>query len=178
MREILKAMEDKLREFFKTDFPDAVIREDFFRNQLSFYIRKEYLFDICKSLQKHPDFAFNFLMDICSLDWLDHPEAADGRFEVIYNLFSLKNRYRFFLKVKLSNEKPEIDSLTYLWHTADWLEREVYDLMGIIFIGHPDLRKIVTPDELEGFPLRKDFPLTYEVPQFSYNKDEPPELIL
>ena len=66
MREILKAMEDKLREFFKTDFPDAVIREDFFRNQLSFYIRKEYLFDICKSLQKHPDFAFNFLMDICS----------------------------------------------------------------------------------------------------------------
>jgi NADH:ubiquinone oxidoreductase subunit C len=117
-------------------------------------------------------------MDICSLDWLDNPEAADGRFEVIYNLFSLKNRYRFFLKVKLSNERPEIDSLTYLWHTADWLEREVYDLMGIIFIGHPDLQKIVTPDELEGFPLRKDFPLTYEVPQFSYNKDEPPELIL
>ena len=78
----------------------------------------------------------------------------------------------------MHEDDPVIDSLTSLWVTADWLEREVYDLMGIEFTGHPDMRKILTPDDLEGHPLRKDFPLTYEVPQFSFNKDEPPEVIL
>jgi NADH-quinone oxidoreductase subunit C len=98
-------------------------------------------------------------------------------FEVIYNLYSLSHRYRFFLKVRLPGDNPTIASLTHLWQGANWLEREVYDLMGIYFEGHPDLSKILTPDELEGHPLRKDYPLTYEMPQFSWNKDQPPEVI-
>jgi NADH-quinone oxidoreductase subunit C len=171
-------MEDKLRGFFKKYFAEAIIKEDNFRDQQSLYIRKEYLFDICRALKSDEELSFYFLMDICSLDWLGQPDEAEGRFEIIYNLYSLKNRYRFFIKVKLSAEKPEVDSLCSLWNAADWLEREVYDMMGIIFIGHRDLRKIVTADELEGYPLRKDFPLTYEMPQFSHNKDAPPEVIL
>ena len=79
--------------------------------------------------------------------------------------------------MRLSAEKPEIQSLTPIWNGANWLEREVWDMMGISFIGHPDMTKILTPDDLEGHPLRRDFPLTWEVPQFSWNKDAPPEVI-
>jgi NADH-quinone oxidoreductase subunit C len=170
-------MKEKLRQFFETNFGDAIIREDNFRDQQSFYIRKEYLFDICEALFNDSNLKVKFLSDICSLDWKDDPEEAEGRFEVIYNLFSLNNKHRFFIKVRLPGDNPEIDTITPIWHTADWLEREVMDLMGITFTGHPDPRKIVTPDELEGHPLRKDFPLTYEVPQFSHNKNEPPDVI-
>lgn len=171
-------MQEKIREFLKTEFPDAIIREDNFRGQQSLYIRKEFLFDICKALFDNKELEFIFLADICSLDWLNLPDESDGRFEVIYNIYSFKHKYRLLLKVKLSGDDPKIDSLTSIWQAANWLEREVFDLMGIIFVGHPDLRKIVTADDLEGYPLRKDFPLTYEVPQFSFNKDEPPEVIL
>ncbi len=172
-------MEDKLREFFKSGFPEAVVREDNFREQQSFFVKPEFLFDIMQGLYEDIDLNVKFLLDICALDWLDDPvEEKDGRFEVIYNMYSLKYKHRFFIKVRLPEDKPEVDSVTSIWQTANWLEREVYDLMGIHFIGHPNLTKIMTPDELEGHPHRKDFPLTYEVPQFSHNKDEPPEVIL
>jgi NADH-quinone oxidoreductase subunit C len=171
-------MEEKIREFLKDNFPSAIIREDNFRNQQSFYIYSEFLFDICKALFTSKEFEFNFLVDICSLDWLGKAEASSGRFEIVYNIYSLKNKRRLFIKTNLPEENPKIDSVTSIWRAADWLEREVFDLMGIVFVGHPDLRKIVTPDELEGFPLRKDFPLTYELPQFSHNQDNPPEVIL
>jgi len=171
-------MEEKLREFFESNFKDALVREDNFRGQQSFYIKREHLVDVCQALQTDTDLEFKFLSDITSLDWLGDLYEKEGRFEVIYNLFSLKHKYRFFVKVRLPEDDPVIDSLTSLWMTANWLEREVNDLMGIEFTGHPDPRKILTPDDLEGHPLRKDFPLTYEVPQFSFNKDEPPEVIL
>ncbi|MEW5924816.1 MAG: NADH-quinone oxidoreductase subunit C [Candidatus Zixiibacteriota bacterium] len=171
-------MKEKLREFIESNFKEAVIREDNFRDQQSFYIKREYLYEICEALLNNSDLDFRFLSEITSLDWLGHEEEKAGRFEVIYILFSLKHKYRFLIKVRLPGDNPVIDSLTPLWQTANWLEREVYDLMGIEFTGHPNLTKILTPDDLEGFPLRKDYPLTYEVPQFSYNKEEPPEVIL
>ncbi|MEP0826903.1 MAG: NADH-quinone oxidoreductase subunit C [bacterium] len=171
-------LEDKVREFLKKNFEEAIVREDNFRNQQSFYIKKEYLFDICRALKTEPELEFVFLSDICSLDWLGDVEEKEGRFEVIYNLYSLKSKYRLLLKVRLPESEPAIDTVTTIWQGANWMEREVFDLMGITFVGHPDLRKIVTPDELEGYPLRKDYPLTYEMPQFSYNKNEPPEVVL
>jgi len=171
-------MEEKVREFFKQNFREAVLREDNFRGQQSFYIKKESLVEICRELLNSSDLEFKFLSEITSLDWLGHAEERNGRFEVVYVLFSLKLKYRFMIKVRLPGDDPVIDSLISLWHTANWLEREIWDLMGIEFTGHPNLIKILTPDDLEGHPLRKDFPLTYEVPRFSYNKDEPPEVIL
>jgi NADH-quinone oxidoreductase subunit C len=170
-------MDKMLKEFFNNNFQGAVIKEDIFREQQSFYIRKEFLFDICQSLFNDTNLDVKFLSDITALDWKGDSEEKDGRFEVIYNFFSLKHKYRFFIKVRLDSEKPEIDSLSSLWQTANWLEREVFDLFGINFIGHPNEVKILSPDNLEGHPLRKDFPLTYEVPQFSHNIDEPPEVI-
>lgn len=171
-------LEDKVREFLKKNFEEAIVREDNFRNQQSFYIKREYLYDICRALKAEPELEFVLLSDICSLDWLGDVEEKEGRFEVIYNLYSLKSKYRLLLKVRLTESEPTIDTVTTIWQGANWMEREVFDLMGITFVGHPDLRKIVTPDELEGYPLRKDYPLTYEMPQFSYNKNEPPEVIL
>lgn len=170
-------MEEKVRQFLETNFKEAIVREDNFRGQQSFYINRDLVYDVLESLRGDRGLEFNLLADVCSLDWLGHPEEKEGRFEVIYNLYSIKNKYRLLIKVHLSGKDPVIDTVTPIWQTANWLEREVWDMMGIKFSGHPNLVKIVTPDELEGHPLRKDFPLTYEMPQFSYNKNEPPEVI-
>ncbi len=170
-------MLERLQEFFASRFPEALIREDDFLGQASFYVKKEFSYDVLWALFNDGELQAKMLIDVCSLDWLGDEEEADGRFEVIYNIVSLKNNFRFFIKVRLSGDKPEIDSVASIWDSADWLEREVYDLMGINFIGHPNMVKIVTADDLEGHPLRKDFPLTYEVPQFSHNLTDPPEVI-
>jgi NADH-quinone oxidoreductase subunit C len=170
-------VEEKVRNFLQTSFSDVIIREDNFRRQQSFYIKPEGLAPICAALLQNVELDVKFLADITSLDWLGHEEEKNGRFEVVYNLYSLSHHYRFFLKVRLPGDDPKIDSITHLWEGANWLEREIYDMMGIYFEGHPDMTKILTPDELEGHPLRKDFPLTWEQPQFSWNKDRPPEVI-
>jgi NADH-quinone oxidoreductase subunit C len=170
-------MEEKVRNFLRTSFSDVIIREDDFRRQQSFYIKPEGLAPICAALLQNKELDVKFLADITSLDWLGHEEEKNGRFEVVYNLYSLSHHYRFFLKVRLPGDDPRVDTITHLWEGANWLEREIYDMMGIFFEGHPDMTKILTPDELEGFPLRKDFPLTWEQPQFSWNKDRPPEVI-
>jgi NADH:ubiquinone oxidoreductase subunit C len=171
-------MKERIQEFLQSRFAEAIVREDNFRDQQSFYIKPAYLGPICEALLDSGELDVKFLADITCVDWLGHPIAeSDGRFEVVYNLYSLSHKYRFFLKAMLGADKPEIASLTPLWNGANWLEREVFDLFGILFTGHPDLTKILTADDLEGHPLRKDFPLTYEQPVFTWNKDLPPEVI-
>ncbi len=170
-------MEDKLRQWLQTRFGDEIVREDDFRGEQSFFIKPEALLAICQALVDDSELDIHYLADVTSCDWLGFEEEKGGRFEVVYNFCSFAHRYRFFIKVMLPGENPTIDSLTPIFNGANWLEREVWDMMGIEFTGHPDLTRILTPDEFEGHPLRKDFPLTYEVPQFSWNKDEPPEVI-
>jgi len=170
-------MEDKVRQWLQNRFAESIVSEVNFRGQQSFYVRPDALVSICQSLIEDSELSVGYLADITSCDWLGQETEMGGRFEVVYNLYSLANKYRFFLKVMLPADNPQIASLTPLWNGANWLEREVWDMMGIRFSGHPDLTKILTPDELEGFPLRKDFPLTYEVPQHTWNKDLPPEVI-
>ena len=170
-------MKKRVKDFLESRFSEAIIREEIFRDEQSFYIVPNSLLQMCEALQRDPDLGVNFLADITSVDWLGHERAQQGRFEVVYNLYSLRNKYRFFLKVHLPEDKPSIQSLTFLFEGSNWMEREVWDLMGIDFTGHPDMTKILTPDDLEGHPLRRDFPLTYEQPQFSWNKDDPPEVI-
>ncbi len=170
-------MEEKVREFLKSHFPDAVVSEDNFRDQQSFYIQPDQLMPIVEAIVENSDLDTRYLCDITSVDWMEQQEEKGGRFEVVYNFYSLSHKHRFFLKMMLPAENPEVESLTPLFNGANWMEREVWDLMGIKFTGHPNLTKILTPDELEGHPLRRDFPLTYEVPQFNWNKDDPPEVI-
>jgi NADH-quinone oxidoreductase subunit C len=171
------SMEDRVREFLKARFGDMIVREDNFRDQQSFYVEPRSLTGIAEALYNADELDVKYLADITSVDWYGHERANEGRFEVVYNLYSLKHQYRFFLKVHLPEQNPSIQSLTPLWAGANWLEREVWDMMGIVFIGHPELTKILTADDLEGHPLRRDFPLTYEEPQFTWNKDNPPEVI-
>lgn len=110
--------------------------------------------DVCQSLRNEQH--FDLLADICGAD--NGPEE-DPRFEVNYHLFSTVHHDRLRLKVLLSEESPIVSTVTHIWRTADWHERETYDLFGVKFDGHPDLRRILLPSEFDGHALRKDFPL-------------------
>lgn len=170
-------MEETLKEFFNSRFKDVVIKEEKFRDTVSYYIKPEALYDVCEAILESSELDVKYLSDITSNDWLGHEQEKDGRFEVVYNLYSLSKQYRFFIKVRLDGEKPSVRSIVDLWSGANWMEREVFDMMGIVFEGHPNLKKILTADELEGYPLRKDFPLTWEQPKFTWNREDPPEVI-
>lgn len=168
---------DRIRKFLQEQFSEAVIREENFRGELVFYVKPDSLVEIIHALHENDELDIKFLSDITSLDWFGHARESGGRFEVIYNLYSLSSKQRLFLKVRLEGDSPAITTLSDLFAGANWLEREVFDLMGIRFDGHPNLTKILTPDDLEGHPLRRDYPLTWEQPVFSWNKDDPPEVI-
>ena len=114
---------------------------------------------LCK---ESPDLAFNLLVDITAVDWMDQREE---RFEVVYQLLSLSNLWRLTIKVSLHEGKPEIASATPLWQGANFLEREVWDMFGIRFAGHPDLRRILMYEEFVGHPLRKDYPVQAKQPR-------------
>jgi NADH-quinone oxidoreductase subunit C len=111
---------------------------------------------VCSFLKSSPDARFDFLADICGAD--RGPEE-EPRFEVNYHLFSTTKYHRLRLKVVLNEEDVHVPSVTNIWRTANWHERETYDLFGVIFDGHPDLRRILLPEDWQGHALRKDFPL-------------------
>lgn len=107
--------------------------------------------------------GFNHLIDLCGVDYLNYkPEAKPERFEVVYHLYSISRKELLRVKVPIPEKDCWQYSLTALWKTANWFERECYDMFGIVFKGHPDLRRILMPEDWEGFPLRKDYPLQLE----------------
>lgn len=177
MEHNLIEIEKKVIAFLEDNFSSSIISKDKFRGDYSFFIKPEIITSICKAFLANDELDIRYLCDMTSVDWYDHEEEAKGRFELVYNFYSLKTKFRFFIKVRLPAENPEIESITSYFAAADWMEREIFDLMGIKFIGHPNLKKILTPDDLEGHPLRRDFPLTWEQPVFTWNKDDPPEVI-
>jgi NADH-quinone oxidoreductase subunit C len=124
--------------------------------EITVIVPREQIRDVCASLKAAPNFEFDFLSDICGAD--RGPEE-EPRFEVNYHLFSTKKYHRLRLKVLLNETDPHVPTVTGVWRTANWHERETYDLFGVIFDGHPDLRRILLPDDWEGHALRKDFPL-------------------
>jgi NADH-quinone oxidoreductase subunit C len=113
--------------------------------------------------------AFNYLVDITAVDWLD---AREKRFEMVYHLLSLSHLHRLRVKISLPEENPEIDSLVPLWKAANYLEREVWDMFGIRFKGHPDPRRILMYDEFKGHPLRKDYPVQGKQPRIPLRSPE------
>ena len=164
-------------ERLKTRFPDAVlaVREDQNRGELSARVAADCIVDVARFLHDDPAMAFDHITDVCSADF---PEDRE-RFEVIYHLLSLPHRRRIRLKARVTEEDPRIDSVTGIWKGAEFMEREVYDLMGIRFNGHPDLRRILMPEDYdEGYPLRKDFPTEGKGWRSSFDfiprLDEPP----
>lgn len=117
-------------------------------------IRPEALLRIMGSL-KEPPYSYRLLLDLTCVDF----RRNAGSFEMVYHLYSLDAGSRVRVKVRVPAESPSLDSLADLWRNANWLEREVYDMFGVVFRGHPDLKRILMYDGFEGFPLRKDYPL-------------------
>ncbi|MGH7255940.1 MAG: NADH dehydrogenase (quinone) subunit D, partial [Nitrospirales bacterium] len=144
-------------ETLKTRFHDAVlaVREDTARHELTAQVKADRILEIARFLHDDPDMAFDHITDVCAADYPEDPE----RFEVIYHLSSLPHRQRIRLKTRVTEDDPSLDTVTTVWKGATFMEREAYDLMGIRFKGHPDLRRILMPEDFdEGYPLRKDFP--------------------
>ena len=102
--------------------------------------------------------GFDQLTDVTCVDLLEFPNATD-RFEVVYLLLNIDSGERLTLKTHVNDPKPTLPSATQVWHGADWLEREVYDMYGIVFEGHPNFKRLLLPDEFQSFPLRKDYPV-------------------
>ena len=125
----------------------------------------EHLVEVCTFLRDDPECAFAMLAWISGVDRL--PRAP--RFEVVYNLLSLEHNARFTLKVRVPEEQPKVPTVVGVWPTANWHERETYDFYGIVFTGHPDLTRILLPEDWVGWPLRKDSPLGYEEVAFTHN---------
>ncbi|MBX9626428.1 MAG: NADH-quinone oxidoreductase subunit C [Gemmataceae bacterium] len=114
------------------------------------------LFDLLKCLKE--ECGFDFLADVAGIDYLNYPNATD-RYGVVYALTNLATGERLFVKAFANDPDPSLPSAVPLWAGADWMEREVYDLFGVVFEGHPDLRRILMPAEFTAHPLRKDYPL-------------------
>jgi NADH-quinone oxidoreductase subunit C len=127
--------------------------------------------EICAFLKSDPQMAFDLIVDLCGVDY---PMREEGRFELVLHLYSTSRRHRVRVKARVGDQEgdgAEIDSITDVWPGANWFEREAYDLVGITFKGHPDLRRILMYPEFEGHPLRKDYPANKTQPLVPYRTE-------
>lgn len=138
------------------DHPDWITQVITAFDETTIIVPREHIAAACAYLKTDPGLEFNFLADLCGVD--RGPEE-EPRFEVNYHLFSIPRLHRLRLKVLLNEDDVHVPTVTGVWRTANWHERETWDLFGVIFDGHPDLRRILLPDDWEGHALRKDFPL-------------------
>lgn len=141
-------------------------------NELAVKVSKDDLLEVVRFLRDDSELQYLHLSDVTATDWPDD----EKRHEIIYHLYSYEILEYIRIKVRVAEDET-VPTLSNDWACANWLEREVYDMFGVQFAGHPDLRRILMWEGFEGHPLRKDYPLTYERPQFSFNKDNPPEII-
>jgi NADH-quinone oxidoreductase subunit C len=140
-------------EDLKNTFGSKVLEVTEYQGDTLVRVEKNSINQVCSHLKEHHRFIY--LIDIFGTDRF----TSEDRFEVIYNLVSLKHQLRLFLKIRLPEENPAVVTVTDIWTGANWNERETYDMFGIVFEGHPDLRRIFMPEDFKYFPLRKEFPL-------------------
>jgi NADH-quinone oxidoreductase subunit C len=133
----------------------GVLEVRFDRDEMTIVVDRPYLREACALLRDNADFPFNFLSDVTCVD--RYP--SEPRFEVVYHMLSIPKKERVRLKVRLDAASPVVESVTAVWPGANYFEREVFDLFGIRFTGHPYLRRILMPEDWEGYPLRKDYPV-------------------
>ena len=176
MSEYYQKLADRVRERFQGQIAGC----DVAYGELTVTVPKASLRKVCRALRDEADFGFDQLMDLCGLDYLTYgraeiesrefalaspaeeqrtPEEKPGRFGVAYQLLSVRNNHRLRIRTWAEGEPPMVDSVVDLWASANWYEREAFDLYGIVFEGHPDLRRILTDYGFIGHPFRKDFPL-------------------
>lgn len=155
----------------KAALPDSVLDVHSFRDETTIIVKSADIVTVMRYLRDTKGLIYNYLSDISAVDYypeLNRPE----RFGVAYHIYSMLYNRRLRVKVFLPEADPTVPTVTVVWPAANWLEREAYDLMGVVFQGHPDLRRVLMPDDWEGHPQRRDYPLGYETPMFSFNKDE------
>jgi NADH-quinone oxidoreductase subunit C len=155
--EILELSLQLLRE----KYPEAVLDTILPQGDATAVIRPEFLTKVVDFLKSDPRLLFDVLIDITAIDYL----GSKPRFNVVYHLLSLPFNRRLRLKVPVEDGEPALDSLTPWWGSANWLEREVWDMFGIRFTGHPDLKRILMYEEFQGHPLRKDYPIRKRQPR-------------
>lgn len=140
-------------------FPDECLETVTFQGQISVITKRERIVEILSWLKEADKIRLNHLMCLCGVDNSKRMQAPLERFEVVYALFSITHGHEFRLRVQVPEDDPTIDSATSVWTGANWPERECYDLVGISFNAHPDMRRILLPDDWSGHPLRKEYPL-------------------
>lgn len=133
----------------------AVQGVKFDREEMTIYVDRANIREACALLRENSEFPFNFLSDVTCVDWY----PSEPRFEVVYHLLSIPKKERVRLKVRLDGSSPVVESVTSVWPGANYFEREIFDLFGIRFTGHPYLRRLLMPEDWEGYPLRKDYPV-------------------
>jgi NADH-quinone oxidoreductase subunit C len=150
-------------EMVRGKYPQAVVETVNFRNEQTIVLLPEHLLTVCAYLQKN--LQYNFLSSVTAVDWLERVP----RYDVVYHLLSIPNQCELRLKVRVGKgreEHPSVPTVSGIWPTANWFEREVYDLFGLTFEGHPDLRRILMPMDWTTHPLRKDYPLScFDLPE-------------
>lgn len=147
---------------------DRIVGTREYRGDLSFQIAPPALVEVVEFFRNDTELSYNFLDNLTAVDYL----GRDPRFEMVYHLLSHKNRHRICLKVGLPDYEPRVSTLTHIWATANYQERETFDMFGIVFEGHPNLQRILMPDDWSGYPLRKDVPLGYEEVAFTINEQQ------
>ncbi|HEY9166840.1 MAG TPA: NADH-quinone oxidoreductase subunit C [Candidatus Kryptonia bacterium] len=171
-------MKEKIEAKLREAFGDAIVNVEESRGQVVVEIRRERIVEVCKFLKEDAQLSFDLLSDICGADMLDFEDDSSRkaylaiehahrpasvpvaeRFLVVYQLTSIANKTRLRLKAKVDGENPICPSVTPVFPAANWYEREAFDMFGISFDGHPDMRRMYMPEEYEYNPLRKDFPL-------------------
>ncbi len=145
-----------------TECPGAIVDEAVVFGELTLDVNRSQVRDVCAVLQR-PPWSFTLLRDLTCTDFPDEP----GRFRLAYQLYSIETNASLRLRAWAGAEDPQVPSVEPVWPTANWLEREVYDMFGVRFGGHPDLARILMPDDWVGHPLRKDYPLGGEEVAFS-----------
>ena len=161
----------------KSKFGDNLSDTRTYRGELTLDIDRIALLKVCRELHDNPVFGFEQLIDLCGVDYSDYgrgapyPVESRPRFAVVYHFLSVSNNHRLRMRVFLDENQPKVDSVVGIWRVADWFEREAFDLFGIIFEGHSDLRRILTDYGFIGHPFRKDFPLTGRV-EMRYDPDK------
>lgn len=143
-------------KIIKDNFPKEVLWYRCFRDECDITVRQEKIKEILAYLKHHPSLDFDYLIDLTAVDYLGFREP---RFDVVYHLMSIKHKHRIRVKAQVGEKDCYITSVADLWRTAEWFERECFDMFGIEFVGHPDLRRILMPEDWNGYPLRKDYPV-------------------
>jgi len=166
MSEYYTELAEQVREYFDDDISDCQVAF----GELTIIVEKDNLLKVSKALRDHNKFSCEELIDVCGVDYLHYGDSDKGkgnwqglRFAVVYHLLSISLNHRIRLKVFVDGEPPIVNSVIDIWNSANWFEREAFDLFGIVFEGHHDLRRILTDYGFIGHPFRKDFPLSGNV---------------